>query len=179
MRVLFWSCVWTYKSERAKPWFEGRVRIVKIEPWGWSVGIDYAGLCHVSVPPPSLAQVLFRAGDAADSIYILCAGHVRLTGPQPEAGASTATADAAAAASTSMEYGPGCLIGSSDFYLHRASSMTARCASASCRLLVLQRGAYARLMGEQPGALGLLQFAVTRSLCLELATSLELVDRLQ
>ena len=88
-----------------------------------------------------------------------------------------------------FEFGPGCIAGAVDFYLHRSRSSTAAVSSSSaaastggrgsssggsCRVLQLTREALGRMALEAPAALHVLQAVVLRAKCLDLGTAAEL-----
>jgi hypothetical protein len=90
-----------------------------------------------------------------------------------------------------FEFGPGCVAGAVDFYLHRSRSSTAAISSSSssaaastggrgsssggsCRVLQLTREALGRMAVEAPAALHVLQAVVLRAKCMDLGTAAEL-----
>jgi len=62
----------------------------------------------------------------------------------------------------SFELGPGCVAGSTDFYLARPHRTRAVCASVACRVLRVSRHAMKKMASEAPAALNVLQMAVMR-----------------
>lgn len=63
----------------------------------------------------------------------------------------------------SFELGPGCVAGSTSFYLARPQGTRAVCASVACRILRLNRAAMQRMAVEAPVALNVLQMAIMRA----------------
>ena len=55
--------------------------------------------------------------------------------------------------------------------------MTAKCRSSTCRVMMLPRAEFGRLMGEAPAALTMLQFVIARSLSLTEASEAAVADR--
>jgi CRP-like cAMP-binding protein len=62
----------------------------------------------------------------------------------------------------SFELGPGCVGGSTDFYLARPHSTHAVCASVACRVLRISKRSMQRMAGESPMSLIVLQLAIMR-----------------
>lgn len=62
----------------------------------------------------------------------------------------------------SYELGPGCVVGSTDFYLGRPHGTRAVCRSAMARCLRVTRAAMERMAVEAPAALNALQVVITR-----------------
>jgi CRP-like cAMP-binding protein len=79
----------------------------------------------------------------------------------------------------SFELGPGCVIGSTDFYLARPHGTRAVCASISCRILRLSRSAMARMAQEAPAALNVLQLAIMRANSSDLSTAADAAVKVQ
>lgn len=71
----------------------------------------------------------------------------------------------------SFELGPGCVAGSTDFYLARPHGTRAVCASVACRVLRLSRHAMMRMAAEAPVALNILQMAIMRLNSSDLSTA--------
>ena len=78
----------------------------------------------------------------------------------------------------SFELGPGCVAGSTDFYLARPHGTRAVCASVACRILRLSRTAMARMAVEAPAALNVLQMAIMRANSSDLSTAADAVAAL-
>lgn len=79
----------------------------------------------------------------------------------------------------SFELGPGCVIGSTDFYLARAHVTRAVCASVACRILRLSRSAMARMALEAPAALNVLQLAIMRANSSDLSSAADAAAKVQ
>ena len=71
----------------------------------------------------------------------------------------------------SYELGPGCVAGSTDFYLARPHLTQAVCSSPLARVLRLSRTAMQRMASESPQALNVLQMIVMRANTLDLAAA--------
>ena len=79
----------------------------------------------------------------------------------------------------SFELGPGCVAGSTDFYLARPHSTMAVCASVASRVLRLSRSAMARMAAEAPAALNVLQMAIMRANSSDLSAAADAAARVQ
>ena len=92
----------------------------------------------------------------------------------PSAGVSTSAGGAAGGSvlTRSYELGPGCVLGSTDFYLARPHATRAVCRSPVSRVLRVSRAAMERMAAEAPQALCVLQMAVTRANTLDLSLAL-------
>ncbi len=65
----------------------------------------------------------------------------------------------------SFELGPGCIAGSTDFYLARPHATRAFCISGSCVVLGLSREAATQVAEHAPKALNVLQASRTALRC--------------
>ena len=106
---------------------------------------------------------IFRAGDAADCIYVLESGSVTLL--------NALSADGRRQQQRLLRYSNGGIFGELDFFLGQARSFDA-VAGSDCALHVLQRESYARLIEEEPVVGAALQSALLKHLCLETQTVL-------
>lgn len=79
----------------------------------------------------------------------------------------------------SFELGPGCVAGSTDFYLARPHGTRAVCASGACRMLWLSRAAMAKMAIEAPAALNVLQMAIMRANSSDLSAAADAAARVQ
>ncbi|GAX80746.1 hypothetical protein CEUSTIGMA_g8181.t1 [Chlamydomonas eustigma] len=130
----------------------------------------------------SRGQGLFSAGDAMDSLYIVESGRLQLESScssQHAASGASLQQRLAVAGSHVTDYGPGCMVGVHGFYLARPAGGSARCRSATCRVMELPRAAFQKLLVEAPAALSVLQLVIARSLSLDLVSSLELLDGME
>ncbi|KAL4859503.1 putative vacuolar membrane protein [Chlorella vulgaris] len=135
----------------------------------------------------SAGQLLWRVDDPASAMFIIEKGAIRVdefisvTGPAP----ATTTSRGAASLldrsgsgrrvlSRSFELGPGCVVGSTDFYLSRPHGTRAVCRSAVARVLRLTRSAMESMAADAPQALNVLQVAVMRANTLDLSKAAEL-----
>ncbi|KAL4426414.1 hypothetical protein ABPG77_004708 [Micractinium sp. CCAP 211/92] len=174
-------------------------------------GLDPAGAAaalrrYMSVVSLSAGQLLWKLEDAANELFIIEKGTIRVdefiheaassaerqednpaadtAGPQQadaRQARRTAALKSASAASLpdrvgagrrvlarSYECGPGCVVGSTDFYLARPHGTRAVCRSAVARVLRVSRSAMERMAAEVPQALNVLQLAVMRANTLDL-----------
>lgn len=119
-------------------------------------------------------EVLWRPDDPADELFLVERGVIRVDqlvrGEEGEGGARSVRI-------RSFELGPGCVAGSTDFYLARPHGTRAVCASVACRVLRLSRAAMARMAAEAPAALNVLQMAVMRANSSDLSTAADAAAR--
>lgn len=79
----------------------------------------------------------------------------------------------AEAAGRSFELGPGCVAGSTDFFLARPHGSQAVCSSPVARVLALTRQGLTRLAAEVPQVLAVLQVIIMRANTLDLTVAAE------
>ena len=82
-------------------------------------------------------------------------------GPE-HAGTAAAQLHAGSKPIRSFELGPGCVGGSTDFFLARPHSTHAICASVACRVLRFSKESMSRMASEAPAALNVLQLCIMR-----------------
>ena len=75
-----------------------------------------------------------------------------------------------------FEYGPGAILGQSDFFLQRPRTGEATCGRA-CKLRVVPKSAFDTLRRSAPEALIVLQAVMLRSVCFEESHALETLER--
>lgn len=125
----------------------------------------------------SRGNVLWRWGDAAQDLFIIQRGIIRVdqlskkTTDRDENGSSVHRFKV-----RSFELGPGCVAGSADFYLNRPHRTQAVCASRSCQYLCLSRDALKRMSQEAPLALNVLQMVVMRANIYDLSAAADVAS---
>eukprot|EP00887_Chlorella_sp_A99_P005390 scaffold1.g5390.t1 len=146
-------------------------------------------LRHVTRCVPGPGDVLWSDGDEADFYFIIEKGSLRMdeyaaepalsfqASPHagegedgaPRGGRLVRSRSGRRVRVQSFELGPGCVAGSTDFYLARPHGTRAVCTSAGTRLLRVSREAVARLAADNPEALNVLQLCVMRANTLDLS----------
>jgi SulP family sulfate permease len=153
-------------------------------------------------------EVLWSVDDDADSLFVVEKGTLRVDQYRPaseaeDAAALAAAREAAAGAAggavpwaeaevrggagpggravrvRSFELGPGCVAGTTDFYLARPHGTQAVCATHACRVLWLSRHAMQRMAAEAPAALNVLQLVVMRANSSDLSAAADAAARVQ
>jgi len=79
----------------------------------------------------------------------------------------------------SFELGPGCVIGSTDFYLARPHGTRAACASVISRIIRLSRSGMMSMAQEAPAALNVLQLAIMRANSIDLSVAADTAAKVQ
>jgi len=116
---------------------------------------------------------LFQPGDPASGLYIIHAGEVRCeldfatwtgTGQSRMSAALRKRSDGAAM--QFLKYGPGGILGDTDFFLQQPHSFTAACSKAPCRLWMLSFANMKRMLRKNPSMVVVIQAMVLRSQCM-------------
>lgn len=134
-------------------------------------------------------QRLWRLDEPAEEMFILEKGSIRVT--QHRSGLTSdvyavqeqqATSDIDEPSSAASEYptyrsfelGPGCVGGSTDFFLARQHRTQAVCSSPVARVLCLSRQSLGQLAAEVPQVLAVLELVIMRANTLDLTVAAEL-----
>ncbi|KAL6781953.1 hypothetical protein ACKKBF_B10080 [Auxenochlorella protothecoides x Auxenochlorella symbiontica] len=125
-------------------------------------------------------EVLWRLDAPAQQMFIVEKGSLRVDQHRFGAAAAADRAEdpdagvvSAEAAGRSFELGPGCVAGSTDFFLARPHGSQAVCSSPVARVLALTRQGLTRLAAEVPQVLAVLQVIIMRANTLDLTVAAE------
>jgi len=138
-------------------------------------------------------EVLWQPGDPAEELYLVERGVIRvdqfvkrnmeeleeLSGDRRQTNNDNNSIKDPNVPVRSFVLGPGCVIGSTDFYLARPHGTRAACASVACRILRLSRSAMARMAQEAPAALNVLQLAIMRANSSDLSSAADAAAKVQ
>jgi len=125
-------------------------------------GLDLAAAAEQILPflgvhELSEGEVLFQRGEPGDRLYIIQSGEVMCEALRPEPGPQHPRF---------LEFGPGSLLGDTDFFLQQPRSFKAWCSTAPCRLWTLTGGALAAVLESSPGLAVVIQAVALRSQCM-------------
>jgi MFS superfamily sulfate permease-like transporter/CRP-like cAMP-binding protein len=147
---------------------------------------------YMTVRTVRRGEVLWQPDDPAEELYLVERGVIRVDqfrrrgeGEEQERereesnNANSIYHSSVNVPVRSFELGPGCVIGSTDFYLARPHGTRAVCASVACRVLRLSRSAMSRMAHEAPAALNVLQLAIMRANSSDLSTAADAAAKVQ